>query len=178
MTAPTAVDPELLEHRLRDLDAAERRLANLVAVDDLARDRLVLRRDDGDLVDARLDPLADRLQQLAAAGDLVQEGEHGAAVPVGGRDRSLHRRARGHGLRLPAGAGAPRARAARPRPRHGPRIACRAPGTPYSYGPPTTRGISSKLKIGGGEETSHSIVFARHGLAPAFGPHRQLTTML
>jgi len=24
-------------------------------------------------------------------------------------------------------------------------IACRAPGTPYSYGPPTTRGISSKL---------------------------------
>src|SRR2546430_14082734 len=56
-----------------------------------------------------------------------------------------------------------------------PRIAWRAPGTPYSYGPPTTRGISSKLKIGGGEETSHSIVFERHGLSPARGPHFQLT---
>ncbi len=57
-------------------------------------------------------------------------------------------------------------------------IACRAPGTPNSYGPPTTRGTSSKLKIGGGEETSHSIVFARHGLSPASGPHLQLTIML
>ena len=57
-------------------------------------------------------------------------------------------------------------------------IACRAPGTPNSYGPPTTRGISSKLKIGGGEETCHSIVFARHGLASALGPQRQLTIML
>src|SRR5262249_7641027 len=49
-------------------------------------------------------------------------------------------------------------------------ITWRAPGTPYSYGPPTTRGISSKLKTGGGEETCHSIVFARHGFGPAFGP--------
>ena len=29
--------------------------------------------------------------------------------------------------------------------------ACFAPGTPYSYGPPTTCGISSKLNTGGGE---------------------------
>ena len=57
-------------------------------------------------------------------------------------------------------------------------IAWRAPGTPNSYGPPTTRGISSKLKIGGGEETCHSIVFARHGFAVARGPHFQLTIML
>ena len=42
--------------------------------------------------------------------------------------------------------------------------ACRAPGTPYSYGPPTTCGISSKLKMGGGEETCHSSVSARHGI--------------
>ena len=48
--------------------------------------------------------------------------------------------------------------------------ACRAPGTPYSYGPPTTRGMASKLKRGGGEETSHSIVFPRHGFGPALGP--------
>jgi hypothetical protein len=34
------------------------------------------------------------------------------------------------------------------------------------------------LKIGGGEETSHSIVFARQGLASARGPKRQLTIML
>ena len=57
-------------------------------------------------------------------------------------------------------------------------IACRAPGTPNSYGPPTTRGTSGKLKIGGGELTCHSIVFARHGFPVARGPHRQLTTML
>ena len=40
-----------------------------------------------------------------------------------------------------------------------------APGTPYSYGLPTTCGISSKLKIGGGELTCHSSVSARHGFA-------------
>ena len=57
-------------------------------------------------------------------------------------------------------------------------IACRAPGTPYSYGPPTTTGISSKLKIGGGELTCHSSVFARHGLSPASGPRTQLVVML
>src|SRR6478609_6517980 len=59
-----------------------------------------------------------------------------------------------------------------------PMIAWRAPGTPNSYGPPTTRGISSKLKIGGGEDTCHSIVFARHGFAAARGPYRQETYML
>ncbi len=53
-----------------------------------------------------------------------------------------------------------------------------APGTPYSYGPPTTVGTLSKLKIGGGEETCHSSVSARHGLAGARGPLRQLETML
>ena len=56
--------------------------------------------------------------------------------------------------------------------------ACCAPGTPYSYGPPTTVGISSKLKIGGGEDTCHSIVWARHGLAGAFGPCRHEEIML
>ena len=58
------------------------------------------------------------------------------------------------------------------------KIPCTAPGTPYSYGPPTTVGTASKLKIGGGEETCHSSVSARHGLAGARGPARQLTTML
>src|SRR3954452_12504256 len=53
-----------------------------------------------------------------------------------------------------------------------------APGMPYSYGPPTTVGSSSKLKIGGGEETCHSSVSARHGFEPALGPPRQDATML
>src|SRR5213076_3389024 len=53
-----------------------------------------------------------------------------------------------------------------------------APGTPYSYGPPTTVGTASKLKIGGGDETCHSSVCARQGLAGAAGPCRQLATML
>ena len=54
----------------------------------------------------------------------------------------------------------------------------RAPGTPYSYGPPTTCGISSKLKMGGGEETCHSSVRAPHGFEGAIGPRIQLETML
>ena len=55
---------------------------------------------------------------------------------------------------------------------------CTAPGTPYSYGPPTTVGTASKLKIGGGEETCHSSVSARHGFAGARGPPRQEAIML
>ena len=51
-----------------------------------------------------------------------------------------------------------------------PKIAWRAPGTPYSYGPPTTCGTSGKLKIGGGDSICHSRVIARHGLLPASGP--------
>ncbi len=58
------------------------------------------------------------------------------------------------------------------------KMPCTAPGTPYSYGPPTTVGTASKLKIGGGEDTCHSSVMARHGLAAARGPQRQLATML
>ena len=49
---------------------------------------------------------------------------------------------------------------------------CTAPGTPYSYGPPTTVGTLSKLKIGGGEDTCHSSVSARQGFAAARGPPR------
>ena len=55
---------------------------------------------------------------------------------------------------------------------------CTAPGTPYSYGPPTTVGTASKLNTGGGEETCHSSVSARHGFAAARGPPRQLAARL
>ena len=40
--------------------------------------------------------------------------------------------------------------------------------------PPTTVGTSSKLNTGGGEDTCHSSVCARHGFAGASGPCRQL----
>src|SRR5205814_8981334 len=58
------------------------------------------------------------------------------------------------------------------------KTACLAPGTPYSYGLPTTCGISSKLKIGGGELTCHSSVSERHGFAGARSPRVQLVIML
>ena len=58
------------------------------------------------------------------------------------------------------------------------KMPCTAPGTPYSYGPPTTVGTRSKLKIGGGDETCHSSVRPRHGLAGARGPPRHDATML
>src|SRR5258708_4354914 len=56
--------------------------------------------------------------------------------------------------------------------------AWRAPGTPYSYGPPTTCGISSKLKTGGGDDPCHSSVSARHGLPGAIGPYLHEWIML
>src|SRR6185437_1933091 len=60
----------------------------------------------------------------------------------------------------------------------GANVPCTAPGTPYSYGLPTTVGMRSKLNTGGGEDTCHSIVSPRHGFAGARGPPRQLVTML
>ena len=118
MTAPTASIPNSREHRLGHLDAAQRRLAHLVAVDDLAGHRLVLRRGEATSVGARLDPLADRLQQLAAARDLVQEGEDRAAVAVGAGGAAVGRLLALTGS-APRPFRPPRARARRPRPRPG-----------------------------------------------------------
>ncbi len=69
-----------MEHLLGHLDPAQSGVADLVDVDDLAGDRLVLRRHERDVRGAGVDPLAERVEQLAAAGDLVEEGEDGAAV--------------------------------------------------------------------------------------------------
>src|SRR3954452_15036239 len=55
---------------------------------------------------------------------------------------------------------------------------CTAPGTPYSYGPPTTVGTVSKLNTGGGGPPCHSSVSARHGLAGARAPPRHEAMML
>jgi hypothetical protein len=56
------------------------RLVQFVAIDDLADDRLVLRRRQRDRIRAGLDALAHRLQQPAPACDLVQEREHRSAL--------------------------------------------------------------------------------------------------
>ncbi len=79
-TVAVASTPKSCEHLLGDLDAAQRRVADLVGVDDLAGDGLVLRRGQRDVPGAGVDALADRREQLAAAGDLVEEGEDGAAL--------------------------------------------------------------------------------------------------
>src|SRR5205814_6193768 len=114
-----------------------------VLVDDVAGRRGVDRRQHGDEVDAGGGLAADGVEQLVARDRLVGDDEDVAHV-VRASSRSA--------TRSP------------------PKTACCAPGTPYSYGPPTTCGISSKLKSGGGEGICHSSVIARHGFGPAAGP--------
>ena len=112
-----------------------------------------LRRDDGDVHRARLRPPAQRLDQALAAHRLVGNDQHPA--------RRAHTFVSSSSVaRSPFS------------------TAWRAPGTPYSYGFPTTCGISSKLKTGGGDETCHSIVKPRHGFASAIGPRRIEMAML
>ena len=68
------LDPVLGEDRHRHLDPGARRLAQLAGVDQLPDGGLVLRRGDGDERHL-LGALADGLQQLATAGDLVEEDQ-------------------------------------------------------------------------------------------------------
>src|SRR5271157_6301746 len=98
------------------------------------------------------DALADRIDQRPAAQRFVRHDQ----------DRGHSRRSEWLGDKVPAATGLTSA--------GGLKIPCTAPGTPYSYGPPTTVGTVSKLKIGGGEDTCHSSVSARHGFAGARGP--------
>src|SRR5581483_6125486 len=143
----------------RLVEAPTRRRASRVVVDDVALPRLCHgsqhRHANRTLLRARLD----RLEQGVAARRLVRD--HEQVTLVAGFCAHAW---------TSCSAGAP---VSAPE-----RIACRAPGTPYSYGPPTTCGISSKLKTGGGDETSHSSVIARHGFPGAISPKRQLLTML
>jgi hypothetical protein len=125
------LDAELGEHGLGDVHPAPRRVGELVTVDDLSRHRLVLRSRDRHLLGAGFDPLADRLEQLATARDLVQEAKDDAAhggLPPPPPPPDV----------TPATAGSAGFTSA---PSSPDRIAWRAPGTPNSYGPPTTRGI-------------------------------------
>ena len=132
----------------RALEPAPRRRAARVGVDDVAPLRLVHRRDDRDV-----DVVAvrrERVAQRLRVDRLVRDHQDVAQTGTSSISRAFE----------------------------GARMACCAPGTPYSYGEPTTCGISSKLKVGGGEVTCHSSVIARHGLAGAISPNRQLVIML
>ena len=180
MTAPDGLDPELLEHRAgsprpgsgpRRGPRRDRRSGRRSA-GSAARRR---RRDRRPPRPARGPPRAACARRRPRSGRRARCRPRSSRPSWSGRRRDS-RRVRRRSRTAPAVsvAGACRrpspARARAPRPRAGPMIAWRAPGTPNSYGPPTTRGISSKLKIGGGEETCHSIVFARHGLRGRLRP--------
>ncbi len=84
ITSPTDSIPNSAQHRHRHLDPGPRGFADLVGVDQLADRRLVLRRRDDDAGDLLL-ALAHGLQQLAAAGDLVEEDQQRLALldPLG-----------------------------------------------------------------------------------------------
>src|SRR4029078_2939765 len=110
----------------RPLEPAAGRGAACVLVDDVALARLVDRGNDRHEERAFRAPPLQGVDQSATGNSLVRDHE-----PV------LHRT--GTSSSVPA--------------RSPLKTACRAPSTPYSYGLPTTCGISAKLKIGGGERS-------------------------
>src|SRR4029453_884177 len=141
-------NPGLTELRQRALEPPTRGRAPRVLVDDVTGMRIADRREHGHEI--RL-PARDGVDQVRPRHGLVRDDQY---VPHGDRASSSSC------SRAPLN------------------TACRAPGTPYSYGPPTICGISSKLKTGGGEDTCHSSVIACHGFASATGPRIQLTIAL
>src|SRR5919201_4416157 len=153
------VDALLAQLGQRDGEPVLGRCAHELVVDHVAVPRLVLRADHDHVHGTLLGGLLHGLDQSAPADGLVCDDEdclHAVVV---------------HSVFTGGGAPPPAAVVAGTRSLKTP---CTAPGTPYSYGPPTTVGTSSKLKTGGGEDTCHSSVCARHGLATATGPCRQL----
>src|SRR5204862_142153 len=123
--------------------------------------RVALRRDDQEAGVAALCALPDLVEQRLAEHGLVGDHQHVLLSGLVGDDQQVHQRTgTSSTVRSPF------------------RTAWRAPGTPYSYGFPTTCGISSKLNTGGGDETCHSSVKDRHGLPGAIAPRRMLVTML
>src|SRR5438067_35427 len=138
------------KHAERLVEPAAGGRAARVVVHDVALARLVDGRDDSHLQVVSLALLLEQVDERLRSGCLV--GNHDDMAHAGTSAVSCDR--------------------------EGARIACCAPGTPYSYGEPTTCGISVKLKMGGGELTCHSSVIARHGFDGAMGPFRQLLIML
>ena len=131
------VDPVLGEDRHRHLDPGPSRIAQLAGVDQLARGRLVLGRRDGHRGDA-VEALLDGFDQLAAAGDLVEEDQQRARLDLRAHvntsrfarcaKRQIATLARS-ALMSPPLSPAPAGQTSAPSP---PMIAWRAPGTPYS----------------------------------------------
>jgi hypothetical protein len=136
-------DPGFPQRRERPLEPTPGRGTTRVAVDDVALARLRHGGDDGNPDRALPGAALECRYELPADERLVGDDED-----RGGRVRHTCASAVS---------------------RVGLMTAWRAPGTPYSYGPPTTCGISSKLKIGGGDDTCHSNVCARHGFDDATG---------
>src|SRR5439155_21744431 len=149
---PGGGDAGLSQRLQRGLQPAARRGTPRVLVDHVALPRLVDRRNHGHAQRPLLASPLQRVDQALPGDGFVRDHQH---VPL-----LAHRTGTSSVVRSPS------------------KTACRAPGTPYSYGFPTTCGISSKLKTGGGELTCHSSVSDRHGFAAAAGPKRQLLTML
>src|SRR5918997_4547813 len=152
---PVRGDAPLAKRRQRPVEPSARRRSARVLVDDVAGAWRVHGREDCDELELtfRRPPL-DRIDQLSSRDRLVRDHEN---VPLHVRTSS---------------------RSSRTTSRSPFMTACFAPGTPYSYGFPTTCGISSKLKSGGGEDTCHSSVIPRHGFPGARAPRIQLTIML
>ena len=148
---PVRGDALVSEHRERPVEPSACCCPASVLVDDVAALRLADRCDDRHLEIGRVFSPLDRFDQLPPGNCFV------------GDDEQVHQ-----WLLISSSVGA----------RSPFKTAWRAPGTPYSYGFPTTCGISSKLKIGGGDETCHSSVSARQGFASAGAPRRMLMTML
>src|SRR5205085_620655 len=143
-------DPLVPQHLECLVEPAAGGRAARVLVDDVALARVVDRTEDGD-ADRPLRGFAlERLQQAPPGDGLVRDREDLARLGLAHVRRTSSS--------SPTSARSPFS------------TAWRAPGTPYSYGLPTTCGISSKLKIGGGEVTCHSRVSARHGVPCAAGP--------
>src|SRR4051794_22292820 len=158
------LDAGLAQERQRQFQAVLGGVAHVLVVDHVAVLRLVLRADHVGVDLLALRPLPDGVDQRLTGDRLVGDDEG-----------ALHRSSTGGGAPPPpAGvATAPScARSLSLKP------ACTTFGMPYSYGPATTVGISSKLNTGGGEDTCHSIELARHGLPTAAGPCRQEAIML
>src|SRR6476660_8766864 len=149
---PRGMDAGLAQRLKRAFQPTARGGAPRVLVDHVALARLVDRGDNGHPQRALLGAPLQRVDQALAGDRLVRDHQDVALF--------AHRTGTSSETRSPL------------------KTACRAPGTPYSYGLPTTCGISSKLKIGGGELTCHSSVSERHGFAGARAPKRQLVIML
>ena len=125
-STPTASKPNSPSTGWVTSTRTQRGVADLADVDDLAGDRLVLRRGERDVRGAGVDQLADAAEQLAAARHLVQERQNRPALDRGRGDCFAHEPPPPDAAPTTAGGSVTSA------PSSLCMIAWRAPGTPYS----------------------------------------------